>query len=294
MPGELNREQVRSGGVSPPERRSTRITAVVTVLLAVFLSGSAPQAASTGPAETRIVPPIFRMMYQSGDQDRRITAARDALVTSCMAAHGHSYVIEAATATDTLVTLRPFGPESLESDPDEPLPAEPVHDEGYVRALFGDPGQRVLAQGQRLAISFPANGCEADAEHHLLGDQRVRAVELRLRIHDGESEAREQLDRDPAFIAVTERWRRCVHRLGVDAVDPGDLLRKLPSGIVDLATEPAVRADVRCKRATGYLDTAYARLAVLQQNWLDAHADLVAERLALRQRQHAAALQVLG
>ncbi len=52
-------------------------------------------------------------------------------------------------------------------------------------------------------------------------------------------------------------------------------------------------ADVRCKRETGYLDTAYARLAVLQQNWLDAHADLVAEWLALRQRQYTEARQVL-
>lgn len=159
--------------------------------------------------------------------------------------------------------------------------------------MFGDPGQRMEVRSERLAISWPATGCQADSEHHLLGDQRQRASELRLRLYDGERGAREQLDRDPAFAAASERWRRCVNRLGFDAPNPGELLGGLP-GDTDLATDPAVRADLRCKRETGYLDTAYARLAELQQDWLDAHADLVGEWLALRQRQDAVARQVLG
>jgi hypothetical protein len=294
MPQQLNRDQVRSGGVLPPERRGNRIAAVVTVVLAALLSGSAPQVASTGRAGTRVVPPMYRLMNLSGDQDRRIAAARDALVTSCMAAHGRSYVTVAENVTDeeALAALRPFGLESLENLTTEPLPPEPAQDERYVRALFGDPGQRVEVQGGGLAMSLPANGCTADAEHHLLGNQRLRAVELRLRIFEGEREAREQLDHDPAFVTANERWSRCVHRFGVEARTPGELVNDLPAD-TDLATDPAVRADVHCKRETGYLDTAYARLAVLQQNWLDAHADLVAEWLELRQRQHTAALGVL-
>jgi hypothetical protein len=295
MPEQLNNDRGGSGGVSPPERPRRLIAAVVTVVLAALVSGSAPQVTATGQAGTRVVPPMFRMMYLPGDQDRRITEARDALITGCMAAHGHVYSVQAddTTEDEALAALRPFGLESLENLTTGPAPAEPVHGEEYARVLFGDPGQRVQAHGERLGMSLPANGCQADAEHRLLGDQRQRSLELRLRIYDGERDAREQLDHDPAFVAATERWSRCVKGFGVDARTPGDLLSALPAD-TDLATDPAVRADVRCKRETGYLDTAYTRLAVRQQNWLDAHADLVAEWLALRQRQHTAALQVLS
>lgn len=294
MPQQLNHDRVRSGGVSPPERPRRPIAAVVIVVLTALLSGSAPQVAATGQGNTRVVPPMFGMMYLPDAQDRRITAARDALIARCMAAHGHSYSaqVDDITEDEALAALQPFGLESLENLTSEPAPAEPVHSEEYARALFGDPGRRVQAHGERLGMSLPANGCQADAEHHLLADQRQRGLELRLRFYDGEREAREQLDHDPAFVAANERWSRCVHRFGVEARTPGELVNELPAD-TDLATDPAVRADVGCKRETGYLDTAYARLAVLQQNWLDAHADLVAEWLELRQRQHTAALGVL-
>lgn len=299
MHQQLSQDRMGSGGVAPPERRRRPIVAVVLVVLAALLSGllsgSDARLAANGQAAARVIPPMFRMLYLPDDLDRRITEARAALISRCMAVHGHSYSARVDDITDdeALAALRPFGLESLENLTTEPLPAEPSHDEAYARALFGDPGQRVRARGERLGMSLPANGCQADAEHRLLGDQRQRSLELRLRIYDGERDAREQLDRDDAFVAANERWRRCVGRSGVDARTPGELLRALP-GDTDLATAPAVGADVRCKRETGYLDTAYARLAVLQQNWLDAHADLVAEWLALRQRQYAAALQVPG
>jgi hypothetical protein len=295
MHQQLIDDQVGSGGVLPPERRRHPVAAVVLVVLTALLSGSAARVAATGQAGARVVPPMFRMLYLPDEQDRRITEARAVLIARCMAAHGHSYSAEVddITEDEALAELRPFGLESLENLTTEPLPPEASHDPEYARALFGDPGERVRARGERLGMSLPANGCQADAEHRLLGDQRLRGLELRLRIYDGERDAREQLDRDDAFVAANERWRGCVARSGVDAGTPGELVRALP-GDTDLATDPAVAADVRCKRETGYLDTAYARLAVLQQDWLDAHADLVAEWQALRQRQYAVALQVLG
>ncbi|MFS8099190.1 hypothetical protein LFM09_18855 [Lentzea alba] len=261
---------------------------VLVIALVALLSGSAPQA------DARVVPPMFRMMYLPDDQDRSIAEARDSLIAACMAAHGHSYSVQVddITEAEALAALRPFGLESLENLMPEPQPAEAVQGEDYARALFGDPGQRVKANGERLGMTLPATGCQADAERRLLGDQRLRALELRLRLYDGERDAREQLDRDPAFVAATERWRRCVSGFGVDARTPDELLSAL-SGDADLAAEPAVRADVRCKHVTGYLGTAYARLAACQQNWLDEHADLVAEWRALRQRQHAVAQRVL-
>lgn len=100
------------------------------------------------------------------------------------------------------------------------------------------------------------------------------------------------LDVPLGVVCLTRGAAQLAQQLVGELEDPEDLLSQLP-GDADLATDPAVRADVHCKRETGYLDTAYARLAVLQQNWLDAHADLVTEWLALRQRQDTRAQQVL-
>ncbi|HEU5472931.1 MAG TPA: hypothetical protein VFV67_19985 [Actinophytocola sp.] len=294
MPQQLNHDRARSGG-SPPGRHVRAIAATLAAgLTALLLSGSAPHVA-TGQADTRVVPPMYRMMYVPDDQDRRISEAREVLVTNCMAAHGLSYAthVEDITEAEALAALQPFGLESLDDLTTEPAPAEPVHSEEYARVLFGDPDQRMVARGERLEISSPGTGCLADAEYRLLGDQRQRASELRLRLYDGERDARERLDRDPAFLAATQRWRTCVNRFGIDAANPGDLLDKLPDDVV-AATDPALRADLRCKRETGYLDTAYARLAELQDDWLTAHADLTGEWLALRQRQDHVARQVLG
>ncbi|WP_330348078.1 hypothetical protein [Streptomyces sp. NBC_00582] len=58
--------------------------------------------------------------------------------------------------------------------------------------------------------------------------------------------------------------------------------------------DPAVRGDFRCKARTDCLRTAYARLAAMQQRWLDAHPDVLAGRTALFQRQQSAADRVLG
>jgi hypothetical protein len=51
---------------------------------------------------------------------------------------------------------------------------------------------------------------------------------------------------------------------------------------------------VRCKSDTGYLRTAYTRLAVVQQAWLDAHPAALATWRSLMQRQDGVARDVLG
>ncbi len=294
MPQQLRHARARFGD-SSPKRRLRPVVVVLAVALSALLAGSASDVAVSGRAEARIVPPINRMMYQPDDRDRRIADAKDVLVAGCMAGQGLDYTpqVEHVTGDETLAALRPFGLESLENIAAEPLPPEPVRDERYTRALFGDPDRRMVARGERLEISWPATGCQADAEHRLLGDRRQRASELRLRLYDGERDAREQLDRDPVFVAVNAGWRKCMNRRGIDAPDPADLLSALPAD-TNFATDPAARADLKCKQETGYLHTAYARLAFLQQQWLDTHGELIGEWLALRQRQDTVARQVLG
>jgi hypothetical protein len=140
-------------------------------------------------------------------------------------------------------------------------------------------------------VSAPATGCQADAERRLLGDGQARWLELRVRLGEGEKEARNRLERDPVFQALNTRWRGCMMQAGVDARDPIQLARSLPVSI-DIRTNAATRADVHCKAATGYLAAAYSRLAAMQQAWLDRNPRLRTDREMLLRRQDAAARDV--
>ncbi|HEY0640835.1 MAG TPA: hypothetical protein VGD67_24655 [Pseudonocardiaceae bacterium] len=263
--------------------------------VAGLLTASAPPQEAA--AQARAVPPIHRLVYVITEADRRITEARHRLIAECVAAQGLAYTARAETVTgdQALAELRPFGLEHLEGVTSTAVPPEtPAADERLARALFGDPERRVVARGERLEVSLPAEGCQAEAENRLLGpENRVRATEVRLRLYDGEREAREQVDDDAALRRATAAWRSCLAGLGFDAPDPVRLLATLPPD-ADVRTHPATAADVRCKRRTGYLDVAYERLAARQQAWLDAHPGLADEWRALRHRQAVVAAVILA
>jgi hypothetical protein len=263
--------------------------------MGLVLPGSVPHEAAAVRAETPTVPPLYRMLYAPTAANARIDTAKNSLIADCMAAHGLTYTphVEHVTTRQALAALRPFGVENLDAITADPPPAETNHSEKYARVLFGDPDKRMVARGERLEVSWPATGCQADAEYRLLGGERQRASELRLRLYDGERDTREQLDHDPVFAGANARWRTCLNRARVDAPTPAVLLSALPKG-TDIAHDPAVRADLRCKHETGYLVVAYARLAGIQQDWLDEHAGIVDEWLALRRHQDAVAQDVLG
>lgn len=297
MHQQLADDRDRSGDQPSPERRARRVAPVVAALavMALALPGSVPRETAAVRAETPTVPPLYRMLYAPTEANERIDTAKNTLIADCMAAHGLTYTphVEHVTEQEALAALRPFGLESADAITPEPPPSEANHSAEYARALFGDPDKRMVARGQRLEVSWPATGCQADAERRLLGDKRQRASELRLRLYDGERDTREQLDRDPVFAGANARWRACVNRARVDAPNPTALLSALPED-TDIAHDAAVRADLLCKRETGYLVVAYARLAGIQQDWLDAHAGMVDEWLLLRRHQDVVARHVLG
>lgn len=189
--------------------------------VALALPGSIPHVTAAMRTETPIVPPLYRMLYAPTEANERIDTAKNTLIADCMAAHGLTYTphVEHVTEQQALAALRPFGLENLDTLTTEPPPAETNHSEEYARVLFGDPNKRMVARGERLEVSWPATGCQADAEHRMLGRERQRASELRLRLYDGERDAREQLDRDPVFAGANTRWRTCVNRVRVDAPD---------------------------------------------------------------------------
>lgn len=297
MHQQLAGDHDRSGDQPSPERRTRRAGPAVAVLaaMALALPGSVPHDTAAVRAENPAVPPLYRMLYVPTEANERIETAKNTLIADCMAAHGLTYTphVEHVTERQALTALRPFGLENLDTITADPPPAETSRGEAYARVLFGDPDKRMVARGERLEVSWPATGCQADAEHRLLGSKRQRASELRLRLYDGERDTLEQLDRDPVFAGANARWRTCVNRVRIDAPNPATLLSALPKG-TDIANDPAVRADLRCKRETGYLVIAYARLAGIQQDWLNAHAEIVGEWLSLRRHQDTVAKDVLG
>ncbi|MFJ8106577.1 hypothetical protein [Streptomyces sp. NPDC096132] len=264
----------------------------------------AAHAAAPSPAELDELgrkPPIYALVYSWGPEKERIATAQQRLITTCMARKGFTYraaPVAAAGETD-IPRPRPFGVETLETleppadEATESLPPEQPRSEAFTRALFGDQDDTVSVKGRYVDVSQPSTGCQAEAEKRLLGDGRLRWLTLRLRLGEGEKESLSGLDRDRAFRTVTARWRSCMAHAGFEAESPVRLLKALPAG-TEVRTHPAVRADVRCKADTDYLPTAYSRLAALQQRWLDAHPDVLADRTALFLRQQSAADRVLG
>ncbi|MEU7584549.1 hypothetical protein AB0B50_44015 [Streptomyces sp. NPDC041068] len=144
-------------------------------------------------------------------------------------------------------------------------------------------------------MSRPATGCVADAQRQLLGPGGPRRdLTLRLQLDQGERDALRTLGKDSAFREATARWRSCMRQAGfTTAKDPQRLAAALHPD-TPLPEQPAARADVTCKHATGYLERAYARLAALQQRWLDANPQPADQWRSLRQRESQAATKVLN
>lgn len=283
----------------PPKRAGG--AAILALLLAAALAtwaftsrteATALRPTAPTPAELAGRLPFFKILYARTTEEVQVAEAQRRLGIDCMARQGFSYRPAPVAGTgDTIDQPTTFGLESLTTPqpaPSSPAPAEEPPSPAFTRALFGDPGKRISAAGRTIRVSRPADGCLAEAEKRLLGADRLRWLQLRIQLGDGEKEARQQLDEDPEFRVVTERWRHCLHTAGYDQKDPVTLMYSLPRGI-DPAKNPLVRADLRCKADTGYLTTAYTRLRAAQTAWLQRHPTLLTgwEALQLRRQDNA-------
>jgi len=280
-------------------------TAVVVVACAawVYAGRSGPSATATPQAgtdtarlSTRL--PFYPLRHAPSERQWRIAEAERQLAITCMAARGYRYTPAeiprpgAAGADHPL----PFGLESLTAAATAapgPTASEQQESKAFLAALYGPADRRISARGRSIKVSWPATGCQADAEKRLLGSERLRWLQVSIQLGEGEQQARKNLDKDPVFRAADARWARCMLAAGVETDDPVRLLNSLPRD-TDFATSPVAKADVRCKSDTGYLRTAYTRLAVVQQAWLDAHPAALATWRSLMQRQDGVARDVLG
>ncbi|WP_328727320.1 hypothetical protein [Streptomyces sp. NBC_00259] len=246
------------------------------------------------PTDLHRLPPIYGMTHRWSAAAERIQRAHHQVVGACMSRLGFAYPPTPPPSTSRSEDPWPFPfgfetTDQLQPRPAQPAPAETPRGEAFERALFGDPDHRVTARGAKLTVNRPATGCLAEADGRLQGEMRIRSMQLSILLYEAETTALQLLDADAAFRGATEQWRRCVQRAGFPVRDPRDLLRK-SSAQPDPA---AAQADVRCKRSTGYLTTAYDRLARIQQRLLDKDPSLARDWARIQARQDSVARDVL-
>ncbi|MFJ3338707.1 hypothetical protein [Streptomyces sp. NPDC086766] len=244
------------------------------------------------------LPPVNAVVYSWDPAGARITRAQQRLTVACMARHGLSYR-PAAPATKSDVGQEwptPFGRESLAPyggrarDGSESSTGRSA---AYGRALLGDPGKQITAHGERLSVSAPAEGCLAEAEQRMLGDQRVRWMQLQILLQEAQQDALGMVMRDRLFRAANARWSACMHRAGFELASPSEVAAHSQPG-KDAGSSRLPPADVRCKERDDYLSVAYTRLAVFQRRWLTQHPDVLRDRAALVRKQDAIARTLLG
>ncbi|BAU82872.1 hypothetical protein SLA_1934 [Streptomyces laurentii] len=263
-------------------------------------SAQATPVARADAAELRQRPPITGLLFTPNTRSHE---AQRQFAIACMAEQGFRYAPVAKTqeAENADQLPQPFGLESAtppaataapQADT-PPKPGSPESTEAYGRALFGDQDKRVTAKGVRMAVSRPGNGCLAEAETRLLGDGRMRWLQVRIMLFEAQEQARTSVEKDPGFQSVTGRWRDCMKRSGFPQQDPARLLASVRTA-EERATSPALKADLRCKDETGYLTTAYARLAAVQQRWLDGNPAIAKDWRTLTDRQNKNANEVLS
>ncbi|MEV4426659.1 hypothetical protein AB0K23_15000 [Streptomyces sp. NPDC049602] len=289
--------------------RKTLVLALGLAVGAAALSGcgTTPEPDHRTASATRIDtaelhrrPPVTELLFTS---NARSHEAQRQFAVACMAKRGFRYApVPGAEATEGDDQLpQPFGLESAtrpaESAPPAPdtppKPGSPESTEAYSKALFGDETKRVTAKGTTMSVSRPGNGCLAEAEKRVLGDGRMRWLQVRIMLFEAQEHARGDVEKDPAFKAVTARWRTCMDRAGFPGPGPAQLLASLHT-LEARASSTALAADLRCKDETGYLDTAYTRLAAVQQAWLDRNPAVAKDWTALVARQDRAAREVLA
>lgn len=243
--------------------------------------------------------PFYDLLYARTDADTRIARAEQQDTIDCMAKHGFRYTPAPVVSTSQATGdhPQPFGLETLVQPADTTpglVPSEKPESKAFTQALFGDPDKRISAQGKLVRATRPANGCQAHSEKQLLGNDRVRWLQLRIQLGEGEEQARQQLEKDHAFRVVNAGWRQCMSEAKFRGQkDPVSLLYGLPRN-ADPSKNALARADIRCKGETNYLTIAYTRLAAVQQAWLRDHAGTLAAWNALQRRQDTIARELLS
>ncbi|MFC8507421.1 hypothetical protein ACFU3J_05085 [Streptomyces sp. NPDC057411] len=269
--------------------------------------GDEPLASTAGLERLHRLPPITERVFTWDEVQARSAEAQRDYAIDCMARAGFRYAPKATppAGSGEDERPRPFGLETAPStappaaqQPGEtpPKPGSPEASAAYAKALFGDESKRITVRGAKgMSVTRPGDGCLAEAETRVLGDGRARWLQVRIMLFEGQEYARTEVEKDPEFRNATGRWEQCMERAGFPGQrDPQALLKTLPSQKARLGGRDVLKADLRCKSETGYLTTAYTRLAAVQQRWLDANPAVGRDWAALLARQDKTSREVLA
>ncbi|MER8047414.1 hypothetical protein [Streptomyces sp. NPDC094032] len=306
-------------GTRRPRRALLTLTAIVAAGAAVgagtvlAFSDSSPArddrplATTAGLERLHRLPQVTDRVFTWDDAQARSAEAQRTYAIRCMARAGFRYAPKATPPAGSGADERPrpFGletapsatpPAADQAGETPPKPGSPEASPAYAKALFGDEGKRVTVKGTKgMSVSRPGEGCLAEAETRMLGDGRARWLQVRIMLFEGQEQARAEVEKDPEFRNATGRWEQCMERAGFPGQrDPQALLKSLPSQKARLGGRDVLKADLRCKSETGYLTTAYTRLAAVQQRWLDANPAVAKDWTALLARQDKASREVLA
>ena len=258
--------------------RAPKIPLTVLFVLTVAACGQASRPTAVLPQQQRVSPPITAALYAVGDIDKVVNGAEQILIAACMRQHGQTYLGTGAVSVGDEDVPRPFGLEDLTLAGIDTQQAEgrgEKHESAaYGKALYGDESARTTVTGNNgFTVSKPGNGCLADAETRLLGADRNKLTGLRIKLKEASENATSRMFRDSKFLDAQRKWSKCMKSAGFKITDPTQVLGTLTSA--SLPSQPIAVADVHCKENTGFLSTAYARFAAVQQAELDQQPGLL-------------------
>lgn len=146
-----------------------------------------------------------------------------------------------------------------------------------------------LTEPQRMAL-FGEDGCAERA------DTELSEVDDEFFV-DADFHSLRTSGADPRVVAATATWRTCMSKQGFDYPDPNAAIAEdrwnLDAAHIPTAEITTAQADVRCKTATGFVETWHDVEVGVQQEEIRRDADRFAGLASARDKRLAAARQVL-
>jgi hypothetical protein len=291
-------------------RRSTGVLVLVLIASAVGGCG-APDSASPDPAprdrelpESALISgayanPLDPIMFPDETEQGAITAAREALVSTCMQNLGFSYVAGDAfpqrrgaqdaqytySVTDPAVAaVYGFHPASWVEEVKADKSPSQSWAPGYEVALFGESDAASIKDDDGVIIAtYDPLSCAGQAKDRVTPDwaKQERIVDVSADILLGVSDL---VVKEPEFTRAAGAWSACMADKGYDYPTPMDANND-DAFATDLPTAqeiPVAVASAECQHDSGLLRTWSKVRAELTQQKLDEHPGLVAQWLEIQ------------
>ncbi len=243
--------------------------------------------------------PLDPVMFPDPTELATLTSAAEALITTCMAEHGFTYVPGDAfprrrTAADAQYTYSVtdpavaaefgFHPASWVEEVRSASGSRPSPVPGYDEALFGQKDKTEVTDDQGTVIAtYDPDSCVGRAKDSVTPDWAAQertftiAADILLDVAD-------RVQQDDEVTAAMKDWSTCMRDRGFTYSSPMEANGDERFG-TDLPTAeeiPVAVASAQCQHDSGLLRTWSRVRATLTQAALDAHPGIVSEWLSMQ------------